>query len=107
MRAYPFYRFNERSAVYYGLEYRYIPQWNPWKEIGWLDRWLEIDWWQIVPFAEAGRVAPNWDLGTLHEDMKWDAGVGIRFMAKKSVVRIDWAASEESSSVWVMFQQPF
>jgi len=39
--------------------------------------------------------------------MKWDAGLGLRFMAKKSVVRLDWAASDESMGFWVMFGQTF
>jgi hypothetical protein len=107
MRAYPFSRFNDRSAIYYGAEYRYMPRWNPWKDIRWIDRWLDIDWWQFVPFVEAGRVAPNWNLGTLHEDMKWDVGLGVRFMAKKTVVRFDVAASEDTTGFWAMFSQPF
>lgn len=107
MRAFPFERFNDRSSIYYAAEYRFIPQWNPWAEIGWIDNWLSIDWWQIVPFAELGRVAPEYDLGLLHEDMKWDAGIGLRFMAKKSVIRIDLAVSEESTGVWFMFGQTF
>ncbi|MCF6312535.1 MAG: hypothetical protein L3J39_08790 [Verrucomicrobiales bacterium] len=107
MRAFPFERFNDRSSIYYSAEYRVIPEWNPWAEIAWLDNWLAIDWWQIVPFAELGRVAPSYDLGALHEDMKWDAGIGLRFMAKKSVIRIDWAASEESTGLWFMFGQTF
>lgn len=107
MRAYPFERFNDRSSIFYSAEYRVIPEWNPWAEIGWLNNWLDIDWWQIVPFAELGRVAPDYDLGTLHEDMKWDAGIGLRFMAKKSVIRVDWAASEESMGLWIMFGQTF
>ncbi len=107
MRAFPFYRYNDRSAIYYTAEYRLMPQWNPWAEIGWIDRWLEPDWWQIVPFVEVGRVAPEYDLGTLHEDLQWDAGLSLRFMLKKAVVRFDWAVAEEGSGFWVMFGQPF
>ncbi len=107
MRAFPFERFNDRSSIYYAAEYRVIPEWNPWADINWINNWLDIDWWQIVPFAELGRVAPSYDLGELHKDMKWDAGIGIRFMAKKSVLRLDWAASEESTGLWFMFGQTF
>ncbi|QQL43826.1 BamA/TamA family outer membrane protein [Sulfuriroseicoccus oceanibius] len=107
MRAFPFDRYNDASAIYYTAEYRIIPQWNPWADINWINNWLEPAWWQIVPFVEIGRVAPSYDLGTLHEDMQWDAGVSLRFMLKKSVVRVDCAVSDESSSVWVMLGQPF
>ncbi|MCF6312397.1 MAG: hypothetical protein L3J39_08090 [Verrucomicrobiales bacterium] len=107
MRAYPFERFNDRSAIYYAMEYRVIPEWNPLGDVAWIDRWLDIDWWQIVPFAELGRVSNEYDLGTLHKDMKWDAGIGLRFMMKKSVIRLDWAMSEESSSVWFFLGQSF
>lgn len=107
LRAYPFERFNDRSAIYYGLEYRVIPQWNPLSDIGFIQRWLAPDWWQVVPFAELGRVAPTYDWGRLHTDMKWDVGIGLRFMLKKTVVRVDYAVSEESTVGWVMFDHPF
>ena len=107
MRAFPFYRYNDRSAIYYGAEWRIMPEWNPLADIPLIERWLDPDWWQVVPFVEAGRVAPDYDLSTLHEDMQWDAGVSLRFMLKKSVLRMDWATSEDSSSVWVMFGHPF
>jgi hypothetical protein len=106
MRAFPKYRYNDKAAIFYCAEYRLIPNWNPLGEMQWL-RFFEIDWWQFVPFIEAGRVAPQWSLKTLHQDMKWDAGLGIRLMAKKSVVRLDTAFAEESWSVWAMVGQPF
>ena len=107
MRAFPFNRYNDRSAIYYSAEYRLMPEWNPWAKIGWLNSWLEPDWWQIVPFVEVGRVADEYNLSTLHEDLQWDAGVSFRFMLKKSVLRLDWATSEEDSAFWVMFGHPF
>lgn len=107
MRAFPFERYNDRSAIYYTAEYRFMPQWNPWSQIKLINDWLEPAWWQIVPFFELGRVAPDYDLGTLHKDMQWDAGVSFRFMLKKSVMRVDFATADDSSSIWVMLGQPF
>ncbi len=106
MRGYPTARFNDRSAIYYTAELRHIPQWQPLPEISWL-RWADIDWWQFVLFGEAGRVAGNWSLGELHSDMHWDAGVSLRIMAIKSVLRLDVAYSEEGVNVWAMVGHPF
>jgi len=64
-------------------------------------------WWQLVVFGEIGRVAPNWSLDELHEDMKKDVGVGIRLMAKGLVVRLDAAVSEEDYGIQMMVGQPF
>jgi hypothetical protein len=84
-----------------------IPHWNPLADWG-LIKPLELDWWQFVPFVEVGRVSDNsWDFGELHEDMKWDAGVGVRFMMKRFVGRVDVAFSDESTGVKVMVNQPF
>jgi len=68
---------------------------------------LEIAWWQWVPFLEVGRVAPEWSLDTLHSDLKWDAGLGIRLLAKGIIVRIDTAVSEEGLGIAMMIYQPF
>ncbi len=106
LRGYPLYRFQDEAAIYYGVEYRVIPHWNPLGKISWL-RWLHIDWWQFVPFLEVGRVASEWDLQELHSDMKWDAGGGIRLMTAKVVVRADAAYSEEGWHIWVMVGQAF
>ena len=106
MRGFPQYRFSDKAAVYYGLEYRVIPEWNPLGSISWL-RWLRIDWWQWVPFAEAGRVADHWNLRELHSDMKWDVGLGLRLMTAKVVVRGDAAVSEEGFHIWAMVGQAF
>ena len=106
LKAYPMYRFSDKSAIYYALEYRLIPQWHPLGEISWL-KFLNIDWWQFVPFAEIGRVAPEWSLTELHSDMKWNVGLGIRFMAQKSVFRVDTAFTSDTWSAWAMVGQPF
>jgi hypothetical protein len=106
LRGFPLYRFQDKAAIYYGAEYRVIPRWNPLGQISWL-RWLQIDWWQFVPFVELGRVAPSWDLQELHSDLKWDAGLGLRLMTAKVVVRGDVAYSEEGWHFWAMVGQAF
>jgi hypothetical protein len=70
-------------------------------------KYLGIEWWQWVPFVEVGRVAPSWDIGTLHSSMKWDVGLGIRAMAKGIVVRVDGAGSPEGWAVQMMVGHPF
>ena len=73
----------------------------------WLQKYIDVSWLQIVPFVEVGRVAPTWSVEELHEDMKWDAGLGFRAMAKGIVVRVDAAFSEEGSNVQMMVGHPF
>jgi len=107
MRAFPASRFNDRAAVYYAAEARFIPAWNPFAKWDWLQKHVGVQWWQAVLFGEVGRVAPEWDLNELHSDMKWDAGAGIRLMAKGLVVRLDAAYSREDFGVQMMVSQPF
>jgi hypothetical protein len=107
MRAYPESRFHDKAAIYYSAEYRMVPKWNPLAEISWLQRYLELAWWQWVPFVEVGRVAPSWNLDELHSDMKWDVGFAVRAMAKGLVIRIDGAVSEEGGRVSMMLSHPF
>jgi outer membrane translocation and assembly module TamA len=64
-------------------------------------------WWQAVVFGEVGRVADDYDLGDLHEDMKWTAGFGFRGMIGSGVIRFDFAWSDEVSQVWVFAGQSF
>jgi hypothetical protein len=64
-------------------------------------------WWQVVGFAEAGRVAPSWSIGDLHGDLKWSAGAGIRAMIGAGIIRLDFATSDESAQFWVMANQAF
>jgi hypothetical protein len=106
MRAYPSRRFNDRSVIYTTAEFRYTPHWNPIGEISWL-RWLKMDWWQFVGFVEGGRVADEYSFSELFSDWKVDGGIGIRALMAGSVVRFDWAVSDEGSSMWVMFGHPF
>ena len=107
MRGYPTSRFNDQAAVYYALEYRLIPEWNPFAHVDWMQRYLGIEWWQWVTFVEAGRVAPAWSVCELHSAMKYDAGIGVRAMAKGIVVRVDMAGSKEGMGVSMMVGQPF
>jgi outer membrane protein assembly factor BamA len=106
MRAYPSGRFRDKSAVYYAAELRLIPEYQPLHELP-IIKYFEIDWWQIVPFVEAGRVAPEYNSDLFFKDLKVDAGIGLRLMAFRTVVRLDWAISDEGSSVWAMVSQPF
>lgn len=107
MRGFPSSRFNDQAAVYYALEYRLIPQWNPFAHSDWMRRYLGIEWWQWVTFVEAGRVAPVWTMSELHSAMKCDAGIGVRAMAKGIVIRVDMAGSKEGMAVSMMVGQPF
>ncbi len=107
MRAYPAQRFSDKAAIYYGAEYRAIPRWNPFEKLPWLQRHVGVQWLQFVGFAEAGRVAPDYDLENLHSSMKWDLGVGLRAWAKGIVVRMDAAWSEEGGGLQMMVGQPF
>jgi outer membrane protein assembly factor BamA len=106
MRAYPFYRFNDRSVIYTSAEYRYTPDWNPIGNIRWL-KFLKMDWWQFVGFVEGGRVAREYTLSELSSDWQSDVGIGIRAMVAGSVVRFDAAASNEGISFWFMVGHPF
>lgn len=105
MRAYDSSRFNDKAALYFAAEYRIIPQFNPASNQDWLP--VAIDWFQTVLFAEAGRVAPKYDVGELMSDMKYDVGFSIRALAASVPVRFDMAFGEEGSTMWVMIQQPF
>jgi len=106
MRAYPFYRFNDRSVIYTSAEYRYTPNWNPIGNIHWL-KFLKMDWWQFVGFVEGGRVAREYTLSELTSSWKTDIGVGIRAMVAGAVIRFDMAATDESTSFWFMVNHPF
>ena len=107
MRAFPSQRFSDKASIYYALEYRMIPKWNPFNNWPWLQKYIGIEWLQFVPFVEVGRVAPGWNVKDLHSDMKWDAGLGLRLWAKGLVARIDVAGSDEGFGVAMMVSQPF
>ena len=107
MRAFPAQRFNDKAGVYYAAELRMIPEWNPMQHLPALQERVGIQWFQIVPFVEVGRVAQDWDFDELHRDMHWDAGIGVRAWAKGLVARVDIAYSDEGMGVQMMVSQPF
>jgi hypothetical protein len=107
MRAFPAQRFNDKAGIYYAAEMRLIPQWNPMERVPALQERVGIEWFQVVPFVEVGRVAPGWDLQELHSRMKWDVGCGLRAWARGLVARVDVAYSDEGLGVQMMVGQPF
>jgi len=107
LRAFPSGRYNDKSAVYYTAEYRAIPQSKPLRDYKLLN-YFEIDWIQLVPFIEAGRVGPDYNSDLFFDDLKVTGGIDLRMMAFKNVFRIGWATSSEGENqVWAMFGQPF
>lgn len=106
MRAYPSGRFKDKAAVYYAAEMRLMPEYQPLRNLPVLN-YFEVDWWQVVPFVEVGRVAPDYNSDLFVKSMKWSTGVGLRLMAFRLPVRLDFAVSDEGASVWAMFAQPF
>lgn len=106
MRAYPNGRFRDKSAVYYAAEFRLTPQFQKMRD--WpIINYFEVDWFQIVPFIEAGRVSEEYNLDLFAKDLKFDAGIGLRAMAFRMVFRLDFAISDEGGSVQAMISQPF
>lgn len=106
MKGFEFNRFHDKAAIYTSAEYRYTLKYNPVADVNWL-RFLKLDWFQLVAFAEAGRVAPEYKLSTLSKDIKFDYGVGLRAMMAGLIVRTDLAVSKEGSNLWVMVDHPF
>ncbi len=94
LRAYYEGRFNDRAAIYYGAEYRQIISWNPFNLWSVTEK-LNVHWLQLAVFAELGRVAPEWKISTLHTDMKWSAGGGLRIFMNNLILRIDGAFGKE------------
>ena len=107
MRAFPAQRFNDKAGIYYSAELRLIPEWNPMEHLPALQERVGIQWFQVVPFVEVGRVAPTWNLEELHSHMKWDVGCGVRAWARGLVARVDVAYSDEGFGVQMMVGQPF
>jgi hypothetical protein len=106
LRGYASERFNDKAAIHYSAELRFIPQTAPLRDIPILN-YFEIDWLQIVPFVDAGRVSDKYNSDLYFEDLKWNAGVGIRLMTFRAVVRLDFAVGEEGGSVYAMVSHPF
>jgi hypothetical protein len=105
LRAYDNNRFQDKAAIYGAAEYRLIPRLNPLADQTWTI--IPIDWFQVVLFAEVGRVAPEYDLRDFFSDMKYDVGFSLRALAAKLPVRFEMAFGGEGSSMWFMINQPF
>jgi hypothetical protein len=106
MRGYRDSRFHDKAAAYATAEYRYTLDYNPIRNVNWL-RFLHLDWFQVVGFVEAGRVAPEYKADILFKDMKSDVGIGLRALTGGVVVRADLAVSDEGTNFWVMVGHPF
>ena len=108
LRGYPDARFFNKSALYYGLEYRVVPDFNPFKNSKLMQKFqLDVDWLQVVTFFEAGRVAPEWNLTTFHKQMKYDAGLGVRMFVNNMVIRVDSGVSPEGVQLQMYIKQAF
>ncbi|SQD76986.1 BamA/TamA family outer membrane protein [Moritella yayanosii] len=103
LRGYSSGQFYSRSAVAYSAEYRVKPHWQPLHNLPFYD----VPWWQWSAFVETGQVADSFDLSALHDDLKWTAGLGLRFNVEGVLVRIDYAKSEHDAQMWFMINQPF
>lgn len=106
LRAYYEGRFNDRAAIYYGAEYRQIFLLNPfnsWK----LLRNLNIHWIQFALYGEIGRVAPEWEISTLHKDMKWNVGAGIRIFMNNLILRLDNSIGKEGMYIQMFVDHAF
>lgn len=103
LRGYSSGQFYSRSAVAYSAEYRVKPHWQPLHNLP----FYSFPWWQWSAFVETGQVADSFDMAELHDDLKWTAGLGLRFNVEGVVVRIDYAKSEEEAQMWFMVNQPF
>lgn len=99
-------RFNDRAAIYYGMEYRQIIKWNPFNLWSVTEK-LNVHWLQLALFFELGRVAPEWDLSILHLDMKWSTGGGIRIFMNNLILRMDGAYSKEGFYIQMFVDHAF
>ncbi|AXB32962.1 hypothetical protein DSB67_13920 [Vibrio campbellii] len=106
LRGYTAGRYHGRSAIHYSAEYRVLPDWQPLDDIP-LINYYDLPWWQWVAFAEVGRVADDYDLKTLHEDMKWNVGGAVRFQVEGIVVRAEMSKGADEGTFRVMINQPF
>ncbi len=106
MKGYRSNRFHDKAAVYGAAELRYTLRANPIKGVSWL-KMLNLDWFQLVGFVEAGRVAPTFRPNVLLSDLNVNYGLGLRAMTGGAVVRASIARSEEGTGAWMMVGHPF
>jgi len=104
MRGYHHNRFSDKAAVYASAEYRAILNYNPLKDNKYIP--AAVDWFQVVAFAEVGRVHDQYNVDLL-TDMKYDVGLSLRALVAELPMRIDVAYGEEGVNAWVMVNQPF
>ncbi len=108
MRAYAPARFNDRSALVYQAELRQTLRWNPLEKIALLQKLgMRIDWLQLVYGLEAGRVAPGYDLSTLHQAMKVNGLLGLRLLVNQLVIRVDLGVGSEGGAVQMISDHAF
>ncbi len=106
MRGFPEDRFHDRAGVYGCAELRLIPVWNPFADVAFLKS-ADITWLQFVAFVEVGRVADEYTFDKLFSHMKGDGGLGIRVLTQDTVLRIDFAGSNEGIQIWANLDQAF
>ena len=106
LRAYQSGHFRDKSAVNYTTEMRFIPTLQPLDQVPLL-HYFQIDWWQIAPFIEAGRVGPNYNTELYFEDLKWNAGVGIRIMAFAQCYAWTSRLVKKAAPCGAIISQPF
>ena len=104
MRGYDNNRFLDKAVFYATAEYRAVLDWNPLRKNDYIP--VAVDWFQVVPFVEVGRVHDKYNFDLL-TDLKYDVGISLRAMVAQLPVRLDVAYSEEGTNMWVMIQQPF
>lgn len=104
MRGYDHNRFSDKAVFYAAAEYRAVIDYNPLKDSSLIP--AQVDWFQVVLFAEVGRVNDQYDLDLVN-DMKYDAGISLRAMVSELPVRLDVASGEEGTYLWLMVQHPF
>ncbi|WP_162618037.1 hypothetical protein [Shewanella halifaxensis] len=106
MRGYGDDYFHNRSALFYGAEYRVTPNWQPQTSAPLIEHY-NFPWWQFAAFAEVGSVDKKLDLVKLHKDMHWSAGVGLRVFIENIVARVDYGFSKDDSILRFTVNQAF
>jgi hypothetical protein len=106
LRGYGNYRFHDRSAVSYNIEYRVLPAWQPMQSWPILE-YYDVPWWQWVIFYDLARVDNGLDLETFTQDLHDSYGLGARFQIEGVLVRMAYAQSQEDSQFIIMVNQPF
>ncbi len=109
LRSYLEGRFHDRAAVLYSTELRKIIKFNPFKKWNFLQRHnIDINYLQLTFFAEAGRVSEKIKRDMFISNLKWDIGVGLRFlMNKNTLIRADFGYSKEGSLIQMYIEQAF